>query len=377
MNNHRLHAGTRKGLFRYDRSADGWRMAGESFLGASVPMLLPDPRDGTLYAAVEHGHFGIKLHRSGDAGETWEELDPPAYPPKPDDVPDTLCPMRNTPIPWSLEKIWALEAGGDDQPGLLWCGTLPGGLFRSRDHGGSWELIRGLWDVPERAKWAGGGYDTPGIHSICVHPEDSDDVMVAISCGGVWRSHDGGETWKQCGHGMYFDFLPEEQGGADADAQDPHRMVRCPGAPEHLWVQHHCGIFRATDDGGTVWREVGNVSPSGFGFAVAVHPRDPETAWFVPARKDEYRYPVDGRFLVNRTRDGGRTFEACTDGLPDVPAYDLVYRHGLDVDSTGDRLVMGSTTGSLWVSENGADAWRTLSGNLPPVYCVRFGGGNQ
>lgn len=368
----RIYAGTRKGLFRYDRTPQGWQLFGESFLGISVPMLLPDLRDGTLYAAVEHGHFGIKLHRSSDAGENWEELDPPAYPPKPDDVPDTLCPMSNAVIPWSLDKIWSLEAGGADQPGLLWCGTLPGGLFRSRDRGKSWQLIRGLWDAPGRAKWAGGGYDVPGIHSICVHPENSDDVIVAISCGGVWRTRDGGETWNQCGHGMYYDFLPEEQGGADPDAQDPHRMVRCQVAPDQLWVQHHSSIFKSIDDSDS-WQEVESVAPSSFGFAVVVHPEDPLTAWFAPAKKDEFRYPVDGKFLVNRTRDGGKTFEACSAGLPVPPAYDLVYRHGLDVDATGDRLVMGSTTGSLWISEDGADNWQALSGNLPPVYCVRFG----
>lgn len=367
----RFYAGTCKGLFRFDRTPDGWRQAGESFLGISVPMLLPDPRDGTLYAAVEHGHFGIKLHRSSDAGETWEELDAPAYPAKPDGVPDTMCPIRNVPIPWSLEKIWSLEPGGAEQPGVLWCGTLPGGLFRSADRGESWELVRGLWDVPQRSKWAGGGYDVPGIHSICIHPEDPQHLLVAISCGGVWRTRDGGKSWEQCAHGMYYDFVPEDQGGADPDGQDPHRMVRCHAAPEQLWVQHHCGIFRSIDDS-TSWQEICGIAPSAFGFAVAVHPDDPHTAWFVPAKKDEFRYPVDAKFIVNRTRDGGKSFEACGDGLPEAPCYDLVYRHAFEVDPSGDRLAMGSTTGSLWISEDGADHWKTISNYLPPIYCVRF-----
>ena len=56
-------------------------------------------------------------------------------------------------------------------------------------------------------------------------------------------------------------------------------------------------------------------SPFACGFAVAV-PRDPETAWFVPAVKDEKRYPADGRLVVNRTHDGGKTFETQTKGLP-------------------------------------------------------------
>ncbi len=370
--NDRFFLGSRKGLFTFQRDGGGqWAMTGENFLGDPVPMLLPDPRDGTLYAALEHGHFGTKMHRSEDFGKTWAELEPPAYPPKPDDVPDTIDPIRNKPIPWSLEKIWSLEAGGADQPGLLWCGTLPGGLFRSADRGESWELIRSLWDRPERAKWAGGGYDLPGIHSICVHPGDSNDVVAAISCGGVWRTRDGGETWKQCANGMFYEFVPGQR-ESDPDGQDPHRLVRCKAAPDQMWTQHHCGIFRSTDDSES-WQHVEDVKPSGFGFAVAVHPENPQTAWFVPARKDEFRYPVDGKFVVTRTRDGGQSFDTCSKGLPEGKAYDLVYRHALDVDETGERLVMGSTTGSAWVSEDGGDSWSHLSSHLPPIYCARFG----
>jgi len=60
-------------------------------------------------------------------------------------------------------------------------------------------------------------------------------------------------------------------------------------------------------------------------------------------------------------------------GLPQQAAYDIVFRHGLDIDETGDRLVVGSSTGSLWVTENGGDTWVTVSTHLPQVYCVRFG----
>jgi len=90
---------------------------------------------------------------------------------------------------------------------------------------------------------------------------------------------------------------------------------------------------------------------------VAVHPHDGDTAWFVPAVKDEHRIPADGRVVVTRTRDGGRSF----DKLPQVDAYDIVFRHALDVDETGDQLAFGSTTGSLWVSDNQGDNWTTLS----------------
>ena len=138
-----------------------------------------------------------------------------------------------------------------------------------------------------------------------------------------------------------------------------------------MWVQHHSGVFRSTDAGASFTQ----IKPPGddFGFAVAVHPSDPKTACLVPAMKDELRMPRDGAMYVHRTHDGGATWQPLRDGLPQQDAFDLVYRHGLDVDATGTRLVMGSTTGALWVSDNGGDGWQLVNAHLPPIYAVWFG----
>ena len=82
--------------------------------------------------------------------------------------------------------------------------------------------------------------------------------------------------------------------------------------------------------------------------------------------------PRDGGLAVTRTRDGGKTWETLREGLPQRDAYDLVYRHGLDVDATGTRLVMGSTTGALWTSDDGGSRWQLVSAHLPPIYAVRL-----
>ena len=363
-----LWVGTRKGLFKLGRAGSRWEVQQTSFLGVGVTAVLPDGRDGAVYAAVGHGHFGAKLHRSRDSGASWQEVSAPKYPPRPEGLVEN-DPMRGTPTRWSLEQIWTLEAGGAGEPGLLWCGTLPGGLFRSRDFGGSWELDRALWDRPERLAWFGGGYDYPGIHSILIDPRDPRHAVLGVSCGGAWATEDGGQGWSLRTKGMYAAFMPPER-REEGQIQDPHRIVRCAAAPDVLWTQHHNGAFRSVDCGRT-WKEL-QVPPSSFGFAVAAHPKDPLTAWFVPAVKDELRVPVDGKFVVSRTRDGGRSFEVLRQGLPQSHAYDLVYRHSLDVDSSGNRLAMGSTTGSLWTTDDGGDAWSTASHHLPPVFCVRF-----
>jgi hypothetical protein len=82
--------------------------------------------------------------------------------------------------------------------------------------------------------------------------------------------------------------------------------------------------------------------------------------------------PVNAQLAVTRTRDGGRTFEVLREGLPAEPAYDLVYRHALDIDAEGRQLAMGSTTGGLWISDNRGDSWQCISAHLPPIAAVRF-----
>jgi hypothetical protein len=253
---------TRKGLFELQRRGGGWDVARISFLAEPVSMLLPPDADGFMLAALNLGHFGVKLHASDDFGAHWREVSCPQYPEQPDEPPQ--------PFPWKLGLIWSLERSVD---GRLWCGTLPGGLFVSSDRAQSWQLVEGLWNRPERLGWFGGGYPEPGIHSICPHPTDAADLLVAVSCAGVWRSRDAGVSWQVHCKGLRADFLPPEQ-AEDPNGQDPHRVQRCAAAPEVLWMQHHCGIWRS-DDHAQVWREL-RAQPSSFGFAVAAHPSDPE-----------------------------------------------------------------------------------------------------
>ena len=177
----RLAVSSRKGLFTVERQRGRWRIAKADFLGDNVTLALNDARSGHDYAVLNHGHFGVKLHRSENGG--WEEIAAPAYPPKPEGLVDRDGWGKD--IPYSLINVFSLETGGPKEDGVLWCGTIPGGLFRSRDHGASWELIRTLWDDPKRQQWMGGGTEWPAIHSICVDPRDPSVVRIGVSCGGV------------------------------------------------------------------------------------------------------------------------------------------------------------------------------------------------
>ena len=387
--------GTRKGTVIFDRVDEAWRPRPIAHPGIPVCYATRDPRDGTLWASLDHGHWGPKLSRSRDGGATWQDLTSVRYPegaryivkylPTPDFDPSTreAAPEYGAA---TVLKIWHIAFGGAGQPGRLYAGTIPGGLFVSDDGGDTWELNRPLWnhdsrggdlfagDATSENRWGGTpasidyGVFEPGIHSIVVDPRDPDHLLVAVSSAGVLKSTDGGTTWEGRNRGMLMDYLPNPEAEW---GHDPHFVTACPGEPDHLWQQNHCGVFYS-DDGAQHWRKVSLLDAGvHFGFPIAVDAQDGRTAWVAPARADTERMAIDGGLSVARTTDGGQSWQSFRTGLPQDNAYDIVLRHGLDI--AGDRLCFGSTTGNVYLSEDRGETWQCLGNNLPPVYSVRFG----
>lgn len=352
--------GTRKGLVVYRYQQGKWTFDQTHFLGIPVSYACADPRNGYWWAGLDHGHWGCKLHFSKDQGASWEEIPAPTYP-EGSEIKEGLAA--------TLRYIWTIQPGLPSNPGRLYIGSEPGGLFQSDDNGKTWSLNRPLWDDPSRAeKWFGAGRDYPGIHSIIVDPDDADHVLIGASVAGVFETKDGGGSWKPLSKGLNAEYLPDPKAEI---GQDPHLLVAHPKDFGHLWQQHHCGIYRSTD-GGDNWINLDQEGgPAHFGFAIAVHEEDQDTAWVVPADSDGKRVAYDGRIIVSRTTDGGKSWESQTNGLPQENAFDITYRHALDI--TDDTLCFGTTTGNVFISENKGDDWTVLSNYLSMVYSVRFG----
>jgi len=380
--------GTRKGTFIVEKSAGRWRPRLAGHAGAGSNFVARDPHTGTLWAALGHGHWGAKLSRSDDGGQTWADAAQVKFP----EGARYLAPAmpeegEETPGPTTIKdatllKLWVLAFG---QPGRIYVGTIPGGLFVSEDGGDSFSLNLPLWNHESRGgdlfagegsghtHWFGtpaseGGEFAPGIHSIVVDPRNPDRMLVAVSTAGVLETTDGGKTWRSRNRGMLMDYLPDPSAEW---GHDPHFVTQSISQPDHLWQQNHCGVFYSAD-GAASWKKVSNPSQGvHFGFPVAAADADGRTAWVVPGKADMQRMAIDGGLFVARTRDGGESWEELREGLPQENAYDVVYRHALD--NSGDLLAFGSTTGNLYVSENRGDSWHTVANNLPPIYSVRFG----
>jgi len=381
----RILVGTRKGTFALERrSKQQWRPALLGHAGVVVNFVVRDPGTDTLWAALGHGHWGAKLSRSRDAGKTWQDAPQITYPEGARylDMPPGADPGQAKPAFKSakLQKLWSIAFG---PLGRMYVGTIPGGLFVSDDAGESFALNLPLWNHESRggdlfqgegsgvSHWFGTpaseGEFAPGIHSIAIDPRNPDRLLVAISTAGVLETTDGGKTWRSRNRGLVMDYLP------DPNAEwghDPHYLELCPAQPDHVWQQNHCGVFYSSD-GAATWKKVSQPTCGvHFGFPVAVDAEQGKTAWVVPGKSDMQRTTVDGGLFVARSNDGGESWQALRNGLPQQDAYDVVYRHALD--NSGDTLAFGSTTGNLYVSEDRGESWQSVGNNLPPIYSVRF-----
>jgi photosystem II stability/assembly factor-like uncharacterized protein len=267
----------------------------------------------------------------------------------------------------AVKRIWQINAANGTDDHTLLAGVEPAALFESRDAGATWELVRGLWDHPHRARWE------PGGGGLCLHTVLRDGrtpsrIFVAISTGGVYRSDDGGRSWESKNRGVRADFLPER---FPEFGQCVHKIVQHPDAPERLFLQNHWGLYRS-DDAGDSWTDIANGVPSDFGFAMAMHPHDPGTTYIVPIESDQFRCTPEGKLRVYRTTDSGASWQALTDGLPQENAFETVLRDGMDVDSLpAAGVYFGTRSGRVFGSADGGDSWRELIAGIPPVTTVK------
>ncbi|HVS02073.1 MAG TPA: exo-alpha-sialidase [Thermoanaerobaculia bacterium] len=357
-----LLVGTMKGafLFRSDSGRGEWEMAGPWFQGEPVYALAYDGRAGRrrIWASPWSWHWGPSLRRSDDFGLHWtdHEATPIRFPEDSEQA---------------LKHVWQITPGREDEPEVLYCGVEPAAIFESRDGGDSWSLMRGLFDHPHRARWEPGAGGLC-LHTIVPHSRDRERLLVAISTGGVYRSDDGGATWAPRNSGIRAQFLPEENRYPEF-GQCVHKVAGHPARPDRLFLQNHWGLYRS-EDGGDSWQDVANGVPSDFGFAMAVHPHDPDTVYIVPLESDEFRCTPEAKLRVYRSRDAGASWQPLAQGLPQEGAYETVLRDGLCTDTCGSAGVyFGTRSGKVWASRDEGDSWSVVADGLPPVVCVKAG----
>jgi photosystem II stability/assembly factor-like uncharacterized protein len=352
-----LLVGTAKGgfLLEGDSARKKWTLAGPFLLGQQVHDFRCDPRDGkTLLLTASGGHLGPTIYRSTNRGKTWTEAKaPPRF--------GTLAKGKKSARAtgsrgFAVKTDFFLQSGHAKERGTWYCGTSPSGLFRSEDGGASWKGVAGFNETTQWWDWTRGG--SPGspvgalLHSIQIDPRDDEHLFVSMSSGGTFESFDGGRHWKPLNKGVLADFQPEKY---PEFGQDPHCMVQHPGDPDVLYQQNHCGIYRLDRARTDEWERIGKRMPKAIGdigFPMVPHASDPDTVWV---------FPMDGTALwprtspagipaTYRTRDGGASWERLDGGLPRSDAWFTVYRQAMDADADERRT-------GLYFGTTGGSLW--------------------
>jgi photosystem II stability/assembly factor-like uncharacterized protein len=386
MSRVRVLVGTRKGAFvlTSDGTRDRWEVSGPHFAGWEIYHLKGSPVDpDRIYASQTSGWFGQILQRSDDGGRTWTTpggeptTSPEGFPQGQsnlflyDTSPETGKPLTThqwydgTQHPWEFKRVWHLEPSLTE-PDTVYAGVEDAAIFRSTDGARTWRELPGLRGHESGPRWQPGAGGM-GLHTILLDPSNPGRIYIAISAAGVFRTDDGGQTWKPINRGLKSQYIP------DPDAEVGHcvhRIAMNPARPNVLFMQKHWDVMRS-DDAGESWREVSGNLPTDFGFPIDVHAHEPETIYVVPIKSDSEHYPPEGKLRVYRSRTGGNEWEPLTNGLPQRDCYVNVLRDAMAVDRLDPcGVYFGTTGGQVYVSPDGGDHWAPIVRDLPAVLSV-------
>jgi photosystem II stability/assembly factor-like uncharacterized protein len=288
-----------------------------------------------------------------------------------DDSPETGKPLTThqfydgTQKPWVFKRVWHLEPSLDD-PDAVYAGVEDAALFRSTDGGKSWRELAGLRGHGTGPQWQPGAGGMC-LHTILIDPGRPERLYTAISSAGAFRSDDGGANWKPITKGLNSPYLPDPTAEV---GHCVHRIAMHPSRPDTLYMQKHWDVLRS-DDAGDNWKEVSGNLPTDFGFAIDVHASEPETIYVVPIKSDSEHYPLDGKLRVYRSRTGGNEWEALTNGLPQRDCYVNVLRDAMCVDTLDPcGVYFGTTGGQVYASADSGDSWAPIVRDLPAVLSV-------
>ncbi|MDP3091852.1 MAG: sialidase family protein [Nitrospira sp.] len=263
-----------------------------------------------------------------------------------------------------------------NEPNAWYAGTSPQGLFRSDDGGVTWKPFSSINDDPQYREWMGsvqdGTPDGPKLHSIIVDPRDPRHLYFAMSGGGVHESVDGGKTFAPLIQGL---DVVEGFSPSVVTYHDPHCVRLCPSNPDRLYQQNHCGIYRL-DRPSNTWVRIGKNMPKkvgDVGFPVIAHPHNADQAWVFPMDGATVwpRVSPDGKPAAYVTRNAGKSWTRQDKGFPRSNAWWTVKRQAMANDRhEAVGLYVGTTQGEIWASRNEGTTWTCIARHLPEIYSV-------
>ena len=332
----KLLVGTVDGIFAFQKHGGSWQGDGTMVPGKHFSSIIFEPATKTLFG----GTYSCEVYASTDLGKTWERRD--------SGIGD--------------KEIYSLATQVINGKPRVYAGTQPAHLYYSDDLGKSWTELPGVRQVPGVEKWTfPGPPHLAHVKSITFHPKDPSIIHLAVEVGGFLKSTDGGETWTTI----------------DNINPDAHRVLIPTNDPSKLYgtaPTTNCGPetpagFCVSSDGGASWK---SMTPRDFRIGYVdpffVHPGDPNLLFVAGAKTGpgtwRKLHTADAR--IARSRDGGKSWEMLTGGLPEHIRANIEGM-AMDVWNGGYAIFAGTTDGDVFYSEDEGNHWQTIIKGIGPV----------
>src|SRR5574341_491488 len=312
---------TGDGLVVCKRDGDSWREIRRGLSDQEVTSVIA--REGVILAGTPDG-----VYRSDDLAETWREA-------------SAGLSVRH--VRWL-----AYHPQISDRE---FAGAEPASIFVSHDGGGSWRECPEVAGLRKTGRWFLPYSPEAGcVRGFAFH---GSRAYAAVEVGGVLISDDGGEKWRQA---EGSDGKPDLDGPPEPFIYpDVHSIEAHPSSPDLVFAPTGGGFYRSTD-GGKTWSCLYDC----YVRAVWLDPADPDHLILGAADG------VDSRGRIEKTRDGGRTWQPASTGLKVPWRRHMVERF----TQVGGELLAVLSNGELLAAPLATLAWRRILPDVKDVAAV-------
>jgi photosystem II stability/assembly factor-like uncharacterized protein len=287
------------GFFKSEDGGATWREA-EVFKGEAIHSLTQSPSNpDLLLAGTNRGIF-----RSGDAGDSWEQL-----------------PTSATPGLINVESL-AVDPRNEK---VVYAGTwyLP---YKTTDGGQTWNITKT------------GVIDDSDIFAIEIDQRNPDHVIMS-ACSGIYETRNAGANWRKVN-------------GIPSQSRRTRAIMQNPAKPEVIYAGTTEGFWLSAN-GGNDWKVTTNRQSFEIN-AIAVHPKNPDTV-----------YIGTNNYGVMISRDGGRNFAPSNEGYSGRRAYSILADRERPSRFYATTINTATGGGYFYVSDDGGATWNLSTKNMP------------